>query len=271
MIAQMEHRAESREALKHSRLLEMLWQSQQPAIDIILNDGLEAYIPLHSSMFSKNAPMNIACIDGRVNRRRIAIAGSGVLWSDEERAEVINYIKNSGVIIKSVLRHHNCGAEGLLKKQLIQNGMTEAEAEQEVVRRITALAHGLGVEVSQGQAGMVHIHSHPERSLLVIGTDVFDVTRLPALYPFQLNARFCPSPKVIIDRVKLAMQIASGDHGFGPGRFTKQTPFVVCILGSPFKEGFSAEGLTRLIKEPLAREFGESVQIRGFDVPKKYL
>ncbi len=268
MIAQEEIRTE---AEKHRKLLDVMWNSQQPIIDMILEEGLEAYIPLHSSMFFKNAPMNIACIDGRVNRRRIAIAGSGVLWNDEERENVINYIKNSGITIKAVLRHQSCGAEALFKNQLLQEGKTEEEAEAEVVRRITALANGLGVEVSRGQAGMVHLHQHPERSLFVIGTDVFDITRLPGLYPFQLNARFCPSPEVIVDRVKLAMQIASGHHGFGPDRFTSETPFVVCIVGSPFKEDFSAEGLTQLIKEPLFKEFGDTVQIRGFNVPKKYL
>lgn len=255
-------------------LADCIWNSQDPILNLILNKGLEYYVlrerdSLVKDIFQKDTEVELGCMDGRDQRRRIATAGSGVFWTPEQKLKVVEQLKKSNIKVRSVCRHRDCGAENLVVKNLMQDGVSQQEAEQVVVDKVTNFARHLDVPLKWID-GMSHSIYHYERSLFLIGTEMFDISLMPSLHPFQLNVRFSPDIDAVLQRIDLAIDgIAFGNHGPGKEKF-KRTPFVICVVGDSAVPEFGFDSLSKHLA-PLLERYGDLVEVRGFDVPKKYL
>ncbi len=260
--------------VRQNVLSDQVWQSQEPVINLILNKGLEYYVvreqtDLVRDIFRTDIPVDWGCMDGRFNKRRIATAGPGVFWTPEQKLKVVEQVKESGITIRKVFQHRDCGAENAVKKELVSQGMSETEAEEAISHKALNLANHLGAKLAMWD-GMMHSARHFERSLFLIGTEMFDISLMPALYPFQLNVRFSPDMDAVLKRIDLAIDgIAFGSHGPGKQKF-QSTPFVICVVGDSTKEEFGYETMKQHL-QPMLQGYGDLVEVRGFDVPKKYL
>lgn len=269
---------EEEEVRLERRILERSWQSQQPAIDDILELGFGPAFNINQAHFAK-VPRKLTCVDGRtVCGRKIAIPGAGVMMSDQGRSETAKLIRRAGTVISGVHPHFGCGAEAAVRKQLYLQGMSPTEIDGEIQRRYEDMAQHLGVNVGP-PAEMRDMRFHNERSLILSGVDHFDPFGLSHIAPFLVNAQFMPSIEDALDAVPFCIDIAIGNNGYGAQRFVEaarnnsnQGKFLVIILGSPFKRQYCSEELKKkLLPRIQAKNFEHISHIVEYEVPKELL
>ena len=73
------------------------------------------------------------------------------------------------------------------------------------------------------------------------------------------------SRKSFLESVKLAINIAFGEHGFGKELLNKENPFVLVAIANTPEE---LENLKQELTE-MAKSFGDNVIVDGFVAPEK--
>ena len=249
-----------------------MWQIQQPFVDLFQNSkmGFSDFINhyLRPNVFLDTIKTNLGCMDGRINRRRIAFPGPGVLWNEEEIERVACMLEEAGIVIKNVSRHHQCGAEAIAIAKLLNEGHSEEQARSIIENRVNHLARRLNADVCM--SGMINTAVHIERALLITGTKTFDVTRLPLQIVFQINARFSLGNDALCESVDLVQQIARRSKPLGDHAFNEMNPFCIGIIGNPLKEQFCAQALLEAI-QPAIKPHGSTIIVRSMDVPDHFL
>jgi hypothetical protein len=253
-----------------------MWLSQEPHIQRILNEGLGQFIireedpELVKNIFRVDRNFILGCMDERQQVCRIAFAGPGVFYTNEQLQAIAKAMQTAGIKIKRVYRHRDCGAEKFVKNQLMtEQGLSTEKAEKVIRERVAYFASLLGAEVAWYNS-MKYSRFHFARALFMVGTTAFDIGAIQGLSPFQLNIRFLPDIDTVLHRINLAIDaIAFGDHGPGREMFEK-APFVIGIIGDSTNKDYSFETLNRHL-QPLLPKYEGLVEVRGFDVPKEFL
>lgn len=209
----------------------------------------------------------IDCSDGRVlSGKKVGIAGSGLLLSSLERADLIARFKGK---IKTVTTHDDCGAAALkfnsLKPEEIPEGIKTADEYGTYCGQ--KLAEELGAQHEYlGRSEMANEY-HNETALVLDATGQFDSTNLsdfPAHFVCT-GAGLGLSENYMKTEIKTLVGIAMGHHGFGSSRFSAENPFYIITVANNHEE---LERWQWLAKEALI-EFGDKAATRGFVRPEK--
>lgn len=207
----------------------------------------------------------IDCSDGRVlSGKKIGIAGSGLLLSDEERAIFVDRFKGK---IKTITTHDDCGAAALKFKTLtpeeIPEGVTNSDEYGTYCGK--KLAEDLGAKREYlGRDEMANEY-HNETALVIDQTGKFDSTNLAGFPPHFVctGAGLGFSAEYMKSEVKTLAGIALGHHGFGD-RFDEQNPFRIIVAAK------NQEELDRWVEigQEAINDFGDKVKVEGFIAPE---
>ncbi|MBI2589795.1 hypothetical protein HYW32_02110 [Candidatus Berkelbacteria bacterium] len=188
----------------------------------------------------------------------VHLAGSGILFENED--ELIELLHQNQ--IKGLMSHSNCGAAKLSAKQ---NGWPIADADQYGAYHVQAIAQKAGLNY----AGHIEIdkltrpaHQHTAWAAYYDTTGTFNPLKVPELpLGFGITRSLHTAADQPLSEMKIATQIAFGDHGWGK-KFTHKKQLLLIPIASP---GFS---LPMLIKElaPLKEKYRELVRIEGFTI-----
>ena len=107
---------------------------------------------------------------------------------------------------------------------------------------------------------------HVARVAYYDGTGNFDPSRLPDALPpgFVISRRYL-KPDYARRECEIAVSIALGHHGFGE-LFTKDTPFILVVVGDPEEKAFLLGSLRTEVEE-IARAYGGRVAVDAFVSP----
>jgi hypothetical protein len=214
-----------------------LWADARLTREAVQAAGIAAYVGSLSNLADafRSGDRAIRCIDGRTPGG-VRLAGSGILlgldkaraFAESARADRVTY-------------HQDCGAARLWAAQ---NHVTAAGPTEWARRFAEKLAEALGVPCEEAPlAGPVGFHD--EVAIYYDGTGLADPARVSGLPRGFVIARspFGDDPTEALAEVRLAIDIAQGDHGFAD-LFTPATPLRLIPIGSPLDERFSLERLT---------------------------
>ena len=208
----------------------------------------------------------INCSDGRVlDGRKIGIAGSGILLSEEERQSFVERFKGK---IKTVTTHDDCGAAALgfeaLRSEEIPTGVTNAD--EYGTYRGQQLAEALGAKHEYLKRDEMANEYHNETALVIDQTGRFDSTNLEG-FPAHFvctGAGLGFSAEYMKTEVKTLAGIALGHHGFGD-RFDSENPFRLIVAAK------DQDQLNVWIEvgKTAVKDFGDRVKVTGFIAPEK--
>jgi len=181
----------------------------------------------------------LQCMDGR-NNGGDGMAGSGILLKRDETTN-LPIRKYMEIFEKRVAEgkleklswHKDCGAAKLYLKQHGNPNPTPEEVNNAAKDFATRFANHLGIPVIETNNGT---ENHDERGIYIDATDRFNEVPKNAE---QLTNGFVLSPLYTDDfeyhltEVKVAIDIAFGDHGVGESAFTKENPFFIILIKDP--------------------------------------
>ncbi len=196
------------------------------------------------------------CVDERLD----GDIGWRIAWPGSVGLER-NSVLESGLAewASEITQHRDCGAAALLAKK------AQDKSALETLARKIATANKIPFRESPIA---VDADFHYARAAFITFTPKFDEAEMkktrPHLPGFLLSAYLVPEEtQLILDAVKLIINIATGEDGYG--RITSESPFYLIVLAEGEKE------LARRIRqlEPLESDYGNRVRIVGYDVSRK--
>lgn len=239
------------------------FEIDQPIIDQIMENGMAEYVKTLPNLVDafdqeKHKPADgfndcLCCIDGRTPYGK-HLPGSGILLSDDEFRKSF---KNSGA--DSISSHDGCGAA---KKFAEENGL-DASRSDEIGRE---WAEKMAIEM-----GVKHIHlpvegAHRERVCYFDKTGKFNFGGVEGLpNGFIVSDLKGITKESSLDAIKLAINIALGDHGFGEKYLNDKNPFILIAVADKLKE---IEAMKEDLRK-IAEQFAGKVVIDGFVSPQK--
>lgn len=193
----------------------------------------------------------ILCSDGRVlGGKKIGLAGSGVLFSPEDRTAFIQANKGKAKLVTS---HEDCGAAADAFKSLVENrtGLTADEYGRECAE---SMADDLNADHKYLPMEEMAEERHNEAGLTIDGTGRFDSTNLKDFPPhFTCTAAgLGVSDAYVLKEATILIGIAMEGHGFGK-LFTEEDPFRLMIIA---KDNIQAEHYLTLLKPIVAKYDG---------------
>jgi hypothetical protein len=244
-----------------------MWNAQEGILSKVRKQGL-SYFDISHQHFNLSKPYVIGCIEERHRAPKIAAPGAGIFWSEADMKMVALRIRRKGIKLAGIAPHHDCGAEGIVKDTLMKEGMNADEANNEIRKRRHMIHEIMGAPLFP-PAEIKCVQYHIARCLFLVCTDVFDVSLITGLYPFQVNARYSPSERDTIKQVSLALKIATGPQGYGK-KFTAKNPFVIVVVGHPTNSAYGCEAMTRKL-QPLVDGYNGVVEVIGNNVDAELL
>ncbi len=208
--------------------------------------------------FSGEGDIVIACMDEGIElpegQFKVAIAGSGVLCSKEDVAAFLQKVREKFPERKiTVTYHEGCGACAAACKPPMHPEELGKETAQEEMKQLGL--EGEPARIGFDENNFVCMNRpevlHPARAIYVDCEGTFNrtaLTNIPA--GFDLSAAFFPNLKELVSEVRLAINIAKGEHGMGKERFEKQK-LLIALIGNPnakFTQEVK-EALTDVLKE----------------------
>ncbi|MDD5110480.1 MAG: hypothetical protein PHI63_04690 [Patescibacteria group bacterium] len=190
----------------------------------------------------------------------VHMAGSGILLGVGAAAEAA---RAAGAT--TITSHEECGAA---KLYATEKGLDPEKSDTYGQEFARDLAKELGVNYCHlplsemaRPAGL-----HVARVAYYDGTGSFDPSRLPDTLPagFVISRRYL-KPDYARRECEIAITIALGHHGFGE-LFTKDSPFILVVVGDAKDSAFSLQSLRTEI-EPLVHPYHGRVVIDGFLTP----
>jgi len=240
--------------------IEQEFQQQNRLLEKIYESGMQAYIqdtPDVNKAFNLS-DRDLRCID-EGTPGGLHGAGSGILLGSGTAAKIY---KPAGVT--GVYSHEGCGAAALYAKE---KGLPADEADELGRQFAQELAAKLGVpyqgHISFGQMRRPEA-PHIARVAYYDGTGSFDYSKIKELPPgFIISRRWLPEGNAQ-QELKIAIDIALGQHGFG-GLIDDKNPFVISSIGN---QDLTVEDLAQEIQS-LAAEYGGRVKVDGFSAPDR--
>lgn len=259
----LEH--QSGHELSHQELLQQEWEkSQNNELIKRLRQG-ESFASVMESLpgfkeaFDK--PLDtIDCSDGRVILgKKIGLAGSGILLSDEARAKFIEQYKGQ---IKRITSHEDCGAAKIKFKQLeadqnLPGGISSPDELGSL--RAKELAESLGAEHVYLPMDKMANEVHNERGIVVDATGFFDASSVKDLPGHFVSSGlgFNLPEDYVLAEVETLTGIAFSDHGFDE-RLNEENPFYLMLIA---KDEVQAEHLSAVLKAKMTAKYGAKVQV----------
>lgn len=245
----------------HDEILNKEWMNQQPMIKEIYEHSVPMFVSSISNLADafKLKDKDLRCIDERTPGG-IHMAGSGILL-DKEVA--IERCKTAGVT--GIYSHEECGAAVLYARN---NDLDTTKGSQYAIEWAKELAEGLGVPYKGHiESNQLNITSgvHVARVIYYDGSGSFDYTGTSDLPPGFIISRRFQSKEDALAEVKVAIGIATGDHGFG-SKIDTDNPLVVIAIGSPTDEEFSLQTLEQELRD--AGIASDRVTIDAFTAPR---
>lgn len=219
-------------------------------------------------------PTAIVCMDEGVSladpvATEVALAGSGVFFTDEEAAQTATALRTHGLLIDTVTYHEACGAAGLYAARhgLLPEGSARWAAER--LMRLLGLP-GPPAKVGYSEAKLPMQRDprfHHAVAAVVDGTGRINLPILEFPASLQLSACYYPNPHRLAEEVALAETIALDPvHGFGE-RFTPEQPFLIVLVGDEDDRDWNLTALKEALRPKLWRADGRSqllaLPIRG--------
>ena len=225
----------------------------------------------------------LGCIDEGVDGD-LNLAGSGILLlevevkdgklklvSDKKLREVLTRMKEAGLL--TITTHDGCGAMELFAKK----HSTTPEEKEEAIRfgreTLKQLAGELGLQYQHIKASEMHrpAELHTARVIYVDGTGHFNPSaigygHLPQ--GFGISRKFI-NAKYALEEIKISMDIAFGDHGFGK-KFTKESPLIIIAIGGDESKGeIPLDTLMAELQSGLdGSEYAGRFKIDGLEAPE---
>jgi len=196
------------------------------------------------------------------------VAGSLILLPEKEAQFFVRESSAEGLF-----SHTDCGAAALAFRKKYNLKANEevalkeidefAKAETKRIAKITNIAYLGHLEKNDLQRPLgLHIAS----AAYYLGIPYFDPSKNPALPSgFVISRRFLPKDYAQFE-LKLALEIALGEHGFD-GLFSQNQPFLLIIITEKGNREFSNEKLTEEVfevKEGLFLELSSRIKMEGF-------
>jgi hypothetical protein len=208
----------------------------------------------------------IDCSDGRVvSGRKIGIAGSGILLSEEDRKVFIEQCKGKTKVLTT---HDDCGAAALkfnsLKAEEIPAGVKTADEYGTYCGQ--KMAEDLGAKHEYLNRDEMANEYHNETALVIDQTGKFDSTSLDG-FPDHFvctGAGLGFSAEYMKTEVKILTGIALGHHGFGE-KFNPENPFHIIVSATDDTQLKVWEEIAKVA----VKEFGDRVKVDGFIAPEK--
>jgi len=229
-----------------------LWADARLTRETIHAAGMGTYVGSLSNLSDafRSTDRAVRCIDRRTPGG-VRLAGSGILLGlDKARAFA------EAAHADCVTYHQDCGAARLWA---VQNRMAEADPTEYARDFAGRLAEALGVPCEEAPlAGPVGFHD--EVAVYYDGTGVADPSRVSGLPKGFVITRppFGADPADALSEVRLAIDIALGDHGFAD-LFTRESPLRLIPIGNPLDEQFSLDRLTAELQSLALPEGGRIV------------
>jgi hypothetical protein len=240
---------------------EQYFASQQSAMDTIYADPEHGLASLFNRLSDKDAQRLFSgeeeiaeddyefcstCIDEGITLSNAQLpaarfAGSGILLGEQRAKEL--WRDND---ITKVTAHVGCGAAMLYCREQGMADFSQEQADQHVAEILQQWATDEGLEfeyISQlSRPGF-----HTARGVFVDATQSLKadaVTSLPRMFQVTAHAEV----DEVVDNIKLAYAIATGDHGLGK-LITADQPFIVGFVGSDEDEPHFSDILSSLTAE----------------------
>lgn len=233
--------------------LKEYWEKQNPLFEKIYQLGTESYIKtipdLKKAFILKDR--DLRCIDERTPGG-LHLAGSGILMNGAELEKTLHDAN-----IQSVWTHEECGAAKLYAGK---NGLNTTRADQYAQEWGKALENRFGIKY-RGHLPVEPSGGHIARVAYYDGTGTFDFQNVRGLPPGFVISRKYLTPDYAAAEIKVAIQIATGSHGFN-SLITPQTPFILIAIGDSQNQSLTLDVLT---KELLAIKANNSmIKVDGF-------
>lgn len=250
----------------HKKEAKKYWDEQLSTFEKIKEKGnIAQYI--HGFANLENAfrgdDLSVCCIDEGTPYGCMRFAGSLILHQDKAE-KFSDVLKIAGV--KGVYSHAGCGAAGLYAKQ---NNLDLEKADEYGIIWAKKFADILNVSYkghigSEGSLPMKRPAGfHVARVIYYDGTGRFNPDNAMGLpQGFVISRRYHINPADALEEVKIAISIATGDHGFGD-LISGESPLFVIPVGDSGNTDFSLDILKSELNT-IRDEYGEKIVIDGF-------
>ncbi len=247
--------------MSDQHLAEEIWNKQNPIFAELYKAGAAAYFGGidHLAKAFELKDHCVRCMD-EGTPTGIHLAGSGILLGVEKAALVLQNANCDGVY-----SHAECGAAGIYARQ---NNLDPAKADEYGISYAKSVAEQMGVPYK----GHITINQmarpsglHVARVAYYDGTGKFDFTANEKMPPgFVVGRRYVDSTYAL-EEVKVAINIATGGHGFG-SLITAENPFLIVVIGDKANSDFSVDKLKKELEE-IEQANGGKVKVDGFTAP----
>lgn len=232
-----------RESLETLEMRENEWMKSERQMRELYEKGAEKMLsamPDRETLF-ENGESCLCCIDEGTDRGLFRSAGSGILMSDKERARMVEYLQAMG--IKGVRSHEGCGAA---EKYCLENGIDLSKVEEVAQQKAMEIAAEIGVPY------LGHIEKlarpkafHYARTAYYDGSGQFNQqARKDHLPPGFVISRRYMGTETSFENLKLSIQIALGEHGFGK-KITPEKPMMLVAFADPHDAMFDHDAMKR--------------------------
>lgn len=224
------------------------WDIWNEDMEFLWKNGSKQYFqknfPNLQAVFLKETTA-VVCIDEGCAHKdyngkgKLTVAGAGILLSaisEEERVQIVaEMFTRSG--IQNITSHGGCGAVGLAyKRDFPDSNPTLQELEDYGKKWTEKVAAEMGRMGREARAEHIPAEEmerpaefHTARAVYFDGVGGFNPNKEIGLpMGFVISRRFLPD-KYAAEELKVAVNIAFGQHGFGK-MFTEKSPFMVVPL-----------------------------------------
>jgi len=250
----------------HHALVQEYWAREQAAMDAIYSGGVQKYaesLPDLSRAFDLQS-RTIRCIDEGIEADGISLAGSGILLDESEVLDTIMHAHADGITC-----HEGCGAVALALKKA---GRDPADADMVAQEWASQLAVRAGIPY-KGFIRLADMARPPEmhiaRTIYYDGTGRLALSGAPELPRGFIISRKYTNRHYAEHEIKVAIDIAMGDHGFGE-LITEDQPLVIVPVAVAGEGELGADHLRHEI-ENASRDFGGRVRIDDLTVSEDVL
>jgi hypothetical protein len=245
----------------HHELAQEYWAREQAALDAIYSGGMQKYaesLPDLSKAFDLKS-RTIRCIDEGIKQDGISLAGSGILLDESEVLGTIAHAHADGITC-----HEGCGAVALALKKA---GKDPADADKVAQEWASQLAVRAGIPY-KGFIRLADMARPPEmhiaRTIYYDGTGRLALSGAPELPKGFIISRKYTNRHYAEHEIKVAIDIAMGDHGFGQ-LITEDQPLVIIPIAAVGRGELDADRLRQEV-ENASVGFGGRVRIDGLTV-----
>ncbi|MFH1232771.1 MAG: hypothetical protein V1651_02820 [Patescibacteria group bacterium] len=256
------------------------WEEQNKKYEFLLNKDYsirdyigDKEINLEEGHRKEGESVVIGCIDEGIFRR-IPLAGSGCLFLTRE--EILGFIEKRKVDI--ITSHENCGAALVWAKRENPNkDITQEQADELLKNYIADIAKEAKITFKYIIAEEMKRPKEYHPARMIFFNNVKDyypsgIKKIPLSFSIE---RFTMHQKDNVKkRLKLAINIAFGDHGFGE-KFTKEEPLIIACCLNENDNSEEIKGEINEILNEMENEFKdiknikERIKIDYFFVPAK--